>query len=157
MNIPRICLALPALCLLSACSSTQDESEPMLHSINPPGVTIPNVSQAVRIDGGKLLLLSGHVPLRADGSVMEGTVEEQLDQVMRNLDATLRASGSSFSLVARLTLYIRDFEPEELAAIRAVRDRWIDSDRPPASALIGVKSLFHPAVRVEVDAIAVIP
>jgi 2-iminobutanoate/2-iminopropanoate deaminase len=103
----------------------------LLHPVNPPGATIPNVSQAMRVDGGKLLLLSGHVPLRAD--------------------------GSDFSHVARLTLYIRDFDPAQLPAIRKVRDRWIDPRRPPASALVGVQALFQPGVRIEVDAIAVIP
>ncbi|MGN7833410.1 RidA family protein [Pseudoxanthomonas sp. 22568] len=129
----------------------------LLHPVNPPGATIPNVSQAMRVDGGKLLLLSGHVPFRADGSLVEGPLEDQLEQVMRNLDATLRAAGSDFSHVARLTLYIRDFDPAQLPAIRKVRDRWIDPKRPPASALVGVQALFQPGVRIEVDAIAVIP
>lgn len=129
----------------------------LLQPVNPPGATIPHVSQAMRIDGGKLLLLSGHVPLRADGSVVEGSLEAQMEQVMRNLDATLRAAGSDFSHVARLTIYVRDFDPAQLPAIRAARDRWIDPKRPPASALVGVQALFQPDVRVEVDAIAVIP
>lgn len=72
-------------------------------------------------------------------------------------DATLRAAGSDFSHVARLTIYVRDFDAAQLPAIRAARDRWIDPKRPPASALIGVQALFQPDVRVEVDAIAVIP
>ncbi len=144
--------------LACACASAPAaEPDAMLQAVNPPGATIPNVSQAMRIDGGKLLLLSGHVPLRADGSVVEGSLEEQMEQVMRNLDATLRAAGSDFSHVARLTIYVRDFDAAQLPAIRAARDRWIDPKRPPASALIGVQALFQPDVRVEVDAIAVIP
>ncbi|MGX5729898.1 RidA family protein [Pseudoxanthomonas beigongshangi] len=151
----RLLLAVP---LVGASASAFGAgSDALLQAINPPGATIPNVSQAVRIDGGKLLLLSGHVPLRADGSVVKGSLEEQMEQVMRNLDATLRAAGSDFSHVARLTIYVRDFDPAQLPAIRAARDRWIDPERPPASALVGVQALFQPEVRVEVDAIAVVP
>ncbi len=151
----RLLLAVP----LAGASASAFAAGPdaLLQVVNPPGATIPNVSQAMRIDGGKLLLLSGHVPLRADGSVVKGSLEEQMEQVMRNLDATLRAAGSDFSHVARLTIYVRDFDPAQLPAIRAARDRWIDPARPPASALVGVQALFLPDVRVEVDAIAVIP
>lgn len=152
------CLRLILPALLAASPSTfAAGADASLQAVNPPGATIPNVSQAMRIDGGKLLLLSGHVPLRADGSVVEGSLEAQMEQVMRNLDATLRAAGSDFSHVARLTIYVRDFDPAQLPAIRAARDRWIDPKRPPASALVGVQALFQADVRVEVDAIAVIP
>nr|WP_295380399.1 RidA family protein [Pseudoxanthomonas sp.] len=157
MKSGGICFGLAALLAGHSLSLFAQEPDTMLQAVNPPGATIPNVSQAMRIDGGKLLLLSGHVPLRADGSVVEGSLEAQMEQVMRNLDATLRAAGSDFSHVARLTIYVRDFDPAQLPAIRAARDRWIDPERPPASALVGVQALFQPDVRVEVDAIAVIP
>lgn len=61
------------------------------------------------------------------------------------------------SAVARLTIYVRNYDPASLLLIRATRDLWINPERPPASALIGVASLFHPDVLVEVDAIAVLP
>ncbi|WP_244607179.1 RidA family protein [Bosea sp. CS1GBMeth4] len=107
------------------------------------------------IEGGQLLVLSGHVPFDAQGRVPEG-LPAQLEQVLRNLDATLRAAGSDFHSVARLTIYVRDYAPAQLAEIRRVRDRWVSAERPPASALIGVASLFHPDVLVEVDALAIV-
>ena len=72
------------------------------------------------------------------------------------MQATLTAAGSDFSHVARLTLYVRDYDPTELEAIRQVRDAFVNAEKPPASALIGVASLFHPEVRVEVDAVAAV-
>lgn len=81
----------------------------------------------------------------------------QLDQVFRNIAATLYAAGVGFESVARLTLYVRDFDASLLPQIREVRDRWINTACPPASALIGVASLFRPDVLVEVDAFAVVP
>ncbi|MCB8835110.1 RidA family protein, partial [Escherichia coli] len=56
----------------------------------------------------------------------------------------------------RLTYYIRDFDQAILPEIRGVRDRWVNTECPPASSLIGVAALFHPDVLIEVDAMAVI-
>lgn len=126
-----------------------------LRPVNPPGPAIPGISQAMLIGSGQLLVLSGHVPIDSEGRIPAG-LSAQLDQVFRNLQATLHAAGTDFGSVARLTLYVRGYEPSQLAQIRAVRDRWITVDRPPASALIGVAALFHPGVLVEVDALAVV-
>jgi 2-iminobutanoate/2-iminopropanoate deaminase len=127
-----------------------------LRAVTPPGATIPGISQAMIITGGKLVFLSGHTPLGPDGAI-SGQLEAQLVRTFANLAETLKASGSGFANVARLTIYVRDYKPEQLPVIRAVRDRFICTERPPASALIGVASLFHPEALVEVDAIAVAP
>lgn len=127
-----------------------------MRAINPPGPSIPGVSQAILIESGRLLVLSGHVPLRVDGSAAAG-LNEQLEQVFANMRTTLQAAGVGFEAVARLTIYVRDYQPDMLPAIRAIRDRWVNAERPPASALIGVAALFHPEVLVEVDALAVVP
>jgi 2-iminobutanoate/2-iminopropanoate deaminase len=129
----------------------------MLRLINPPGPSIPGISQAVLVESGRPLFLSGHVPFDATGSVSSLEFGAQLDQVFRNLHATLQAAGVGFEAVARLTIYVCDLKPGLLATLRDVRDRWINLDQPPASVLIGVASLFRPDVLVEVDAFAVVP
>jgi len=129
----------------------------MLRLINPPGPSIPGISQAVLVESGRPLFLSGHVPFDANGSVPSADVGVQLEQVFKNLDATLKAAGVGFEAVARLTIYVCDLNPSLLPVIREVRDRWINPDRPPASVLIGVASLFRSDVLIEVDAFAVVP
>ncbi|AZV93925.1 hypothetical protein CBF45_09480 [Bordetella sp. J329] len=71
--------------------------------------------------------------------------------------ATLAAAGASSRNLARITIYVCDFQADQLPAIRRARDRFIDPEHPPASALIGVAELFHPDVQVEVDAVAILP
>lgn len=127
-----------------------------LRPITLPGAAIPGISPAMAVEDGRLLFLSGHVPLGADGNVVGTTHADQLEQVFANLGATLRAGGSDFASLARLTIYVRDYEPGLLPSIRVVRDRWTDPVCPPASTLIGVAALFDPAVLVEVDGIAAI-
>ncbi|KLD79512.1 RidA family protein [Xanthomonas hyacinthi] len=128
-----------------------------LRAVNPPGSNIPGISQCVIVEGGRLVFLSGHVPMLPDGSVAGPGLEAQLVQVFENLKVTLTAADTDFGSVARLTIYVREYRPEQLVAIRAIRDRYVDPGRPPASALIGVATLFHPDVLVEVDAVAALP
>ena len=127
-----------------------------ISSIKPPGPAIPGISPGVLVSSGSLMFLSGHVPLRSDGSMAGPGLEAQLDCVLRNLRATLRAGGGDFANVVRLTIYVRDLQPDQLDVIRGVRDRYVNAALAPASALIGVAALFHPEVLVEVDAIAAI-
>lgn len=127
-----------------------------MRAVNPAEIDIPNISQAMLVENGKLLFLSGHVPLRENGTIAGPSLDDQLEQVFQNMKGTLRAAGADFSNVARMTIYVRGLEPADLPVIRAARDRHIYRDRPPASALIGVAELFDTRVRVEVDAIAVV-
>lgn len=130
--------------------------EPALQPVNPPGVTIPGVSQAVIARSDRILFLSGHVPFDETGA-MADDLEGQVNQVFANMQATLAAAGTDFSALARVTLYIKDYDPSQLPMLRQVRDKWIVTDTPPASALIGVDALFVPQAMVEVDAVAVLP
>jgi 2-iminobutanoate/2-iminopropanoate deaminase len=127
----------------------------MLDFINAPGATIPGTSQAVAVRAGQLVFLSGHVPVRADGTLETGSLEQQLEAAFSSLHRTLSSAGIEREGLARITIYVRDYRPSELAIIRSVRDRHVSATTPPASALIGVASLFAEGVRVEVDAVAV--
>jgi enamine deaminase RidA (YjgF/YER057c/UK114 family) len=129
---------------------------PLLRSVRPQGIQIPNVSQAVVVESGRLVFLSGHVPMAEDGRVPV-SLGDQLRLTFAHLKCSLAAVGASARSVARLTIYVRDLSPELLETIRQARDEFIDVSRPPASALIGVAALFHPEIRVEVDAVAVLP
>ncbi len=128
----------------------------MLKPINPPNADIPGISQAIVMPASsQTLYLSGHVPFGADG-IENGDFAAQLDQVFANMHSTLNEAGTDFSSVARLTFYVVGYDGSQLEDLRSVRDRWINTDTPPASALIGVDALFHPDVLVEVDGIAFI-
>ena len=129
----------------------------MLTPVNPIGQSIPpGMSQAMLVNGGTLLFLSGHVPVGPAG-IVATDVETQLVQTFENIAATLKAAGVDFSSVARLTTYIVDYHSGLLPLFRSVRDRYIDMRTPPASTLIGVAALAVPELLVEIEAIAVVP
>jgi len=104
---------------------------------------------------GTLVAVSGQVPTDGAGQVVGADdPEEQVRQVFRNLGAVLRAAGSDFSRVVKLTVYLTDLG--DLAAFRKVRDEFIDTSAPPASSLVQVSGLINPTFRVEIDALAVV-
>ncbi|MBC8751696.1 MULTISPECIES: RidA family protein [Paraburkholderia] len=128
----------------------------MLTPVNPPAGGFPGVSLGMRISGGDLLILSGHVGTLPNGELAEG-FEAQLRATYENIKATLHAAGAGFEAVARLTHYVVDFDPSMLAILRSVRSEYINNDAPPSAALIPLVKLYDKAVLLEVDGFAVLP
>ncbi|MBM2622491.1 RidA family protein [Actinoplanes sp. LDG1-06] len=128
----------------------------MQHHVRPAGPPPPNgYSHAVSFTG-PTVVVSGQVPLDADGRLVGGDdTLEQTRQVFRNIETALAAAGASMSDVVKLTIFLTNVA--DLPAFRAARDEFIDLERPPASSLVQVAALVHPGFRVEVEALAVLP
>jgi 2-iminobutanoate/2-iminopropanoate deaminase len=108
-------------------------------------------SPAIR--AGNLLFLSGQIAIDpATGAVVDGGIELQTEQVMRNIAALLEAAGAGFQHVVRTTVYLADMG--EFAAMNAVYAMFV-VDPPPARATVEVARLPRD-VRVEIDVIAVL-
>ncbi len=104
---------------------------------------------------GTVLFVSGQVPARADGSIVDPLdVEAQCEQVFTNLRVALAAGGATWADVVKMTYFLTDMA--DLSAVRAVRDRHLDPQRMPASTLVQVAGLVNPEYRVEIDAIAIV-
>ena len=110
-------------------------------------------SQAVAVRSGKLLFLSGQIPLDpATGELVKGTIEQETEQVMRNLEAVLAAGGAGFEHVVKTTIYLADLA--DFAKVNAVYGARFKSS-PPARATVQVAALPRGA-RVEIDAVAAV-
>jgi len=129
----------------------------MLQPVNTPGASFPGVSQGILIKAGRLLALSGHVPVDAAGNLVTGDFAAQLTAVFENIGRTLAAAGVGFEAVARFTIYVTDYDLGMLSVLRQVRNKFISAEVPPASALVAVTALYDPRIRVEIDALAVVP
>ncbi len=88
-----------------------------------------------------------------DGEVMHpGDVAAQARQAFDNLATALERAGFALTDVVRTRMYLTDMSRwEELG--RAHGD--VFGDVRPATAMIGVSALLHPAMLVEVEADAV--
>jgi enamine deaminase RidA (YjgF/YER057c/UK114 family) len=75
--------------------------------------------------------------------------------VFENIKTALATVGADFSHVVKLNIYVLDHT--QLPILRAVRDRYINVDAPPASTLVEVRSLAQDDFLLEVEAIASLP
>jgi 2-iminobutanoate/2-iminopropanoate deaminase len=123
--------------------------------LDVPGQAPPisHYAHAVRAEGA-LLYVSGVVPVDGDGALVGGDdVVEQARAVFRNLAEVLRAGGSSFADVVKVTVFLTDVA--DRAAINPLRQEAFGAARP-ASTLVEVSRLAVPGAKIEVEAVAVV-
>lgn len=70
----------------------------------PPGKS-PH-SQAIMSNG--FVFTQGSIHLTPEGNLLEGTLEVQIHQIMKNLQAILKAADVDFSHVVKTTIYVTD-------------------------------------------------
>lgn len=125
--------------------------------VNPPTLPAPHgYSHVVEVPpGSRMVYLAGQVALDSAGRLVgAGDFRVQAVQVFENLRRALAAAGATFRDVVRLNYYVVD--ASQLAELREVRDRYINTAAPPASTLVEVRRLFRDDVLLEVEATAVI-
>lgn len=103
-------------------------------------------SQAVEVNG--TLYVSGQIALAAFESGV--TIEEETEQVMKNMGHILRAAGYSYQDVVKCTIFVKDMG--HFAQINAVYGSYF-SENFPARETVEVARLPKD-VRVEISCIA---
>lgn len=107
-----------------------------------------------RLGGGRTIYVSGQVPLDSEGRLVgEGDLPAQAEQVFHNIRLALEHAGASFADVVKLVFYMTDISL--IKDVRVIRDRYIDTENPPASSAVEVRRLFRDDIQIEVEAIAV--
>lgn len=102
------------------------------------------------IDCGDIVFTSGQIPINpATGNVEAVTIEEQTEQVMKNLGEVLKAAGSSFEKAIKTTCFLADIA--DFAAFNGVYAKYFTEK--PARSCVAVKDLPK-GVKVEVEVIA---
>jgi 2-iminobutanoate/2-iminopropanoate deaminase len=107
-------------------------------------------SQAV-VAGG-FVYVSGQIALTSEGKLIESTVEEETIQIMRNLEAILKAAGADFSNVVKANIYLTDIST--FSKVNQTYSKFLQEPYP-ARECVGVQSLPLGA-RVEVSMIAAV-
>ena len=79
-----------------------------------------------------------------------GSIEEQTELALRNVEAVLKTAGSDLTKVLQMTIYVSDMEL--WGAVNATYARVL-GDHRPARAIVPVKDL-HFDTKIEIQAIA---
>lgn len=99
-----------------------------------------------------VLYSAGQIPINPETDTIEAvTIEEQTEQVCKNLKAVLEAAGTSFENVLKTTCFLADMN--DFAAFNEVYARYFSSK--PARSCVAVKTLPK-NVLCEVELIAVV-
>jgi enamine deaminase RidA (YjgF/YER057c/UK114 family) len=120
----------------------------------PDAKPVANYKLATRMEGGRLLYISGQVAWDASGAIVgKGDVGAQARQTFQNLRGVLQAAGGDLANLMKITTYITRIE--DFPAVAAARTEVFQGELP-ASTLIVVKSLFHPDFLIEVEGVAAV-
>lgn len=103
---------------------------------------------------GNLFFTSGQIPLSAETGEIVGTnIEEQTQQVLKNLEAILIQAGTNFDNVVKTTCFLTDMA--DFAAFNAVYQTAFNTTFPARSAVEVCR--LPKVVKVEIELIAFIP
>lgn len=121
-----------------------------IHATDQAPSAIGPYSQAVRASGN-FLFMSGQIALRPDGTLVEGDVREQTEQVMANMRGVLESAGLSFGNLVKTTIFLSSMD--HFGVVNEVYGAVFEGE-PPARSTVAVAGLPK-GVDVEIEAIAV--
>lgn len=105
-------------------------------------------SQAIQFSG--LLFVSGQVGIDPEtGEFVEGGIEEQTEQVLKNLTAIIEESGMALKDVLKCSCFLKNMD--DFSTFNAIYDKYFGAN-PPARETVEVARLPKDAL-VEVSAI----
>ena len=122
----------------------------IITTLNAPAPIGP-YNQAVKT--GNTLYISGQIPLKAGSmELLNGTIKEETQLVMENLQSILEAAGMTFENVVKSSIFIDDMK--NFGEVNQVYGAYFDNDTAPARETVAVKTLPK-SVRIEISMIAV--
>lgn len=108
-------------------------------------------SQAIKANG--FVFVSGQVAFDpATGNLISGGIEQQTEQVLKNLSAILQAAGSGFDKVVKTSVFLKNMS--EFAQMNEIYAKFF-TGTPPARSTVEVARLPRD-VSVEIDVIALV-
>jgi enamine deaminase RidA (YjgF/YER057c/UK114 family) len=128
--------------------------------LNPKALFDPRFfTHTVAVSGEcELVFVSGQVSYDRDGvAVGKGDLRAQAEQVFASLAHNLKAAGADWRDVIKMNGYMVGMSPDRVNEYREVRSRFLDPAAMPASTLVGVASLVHEHLLLEVEVIAARP
>ena len=87
---------------------------------------------------GNLMISSGQIPIDpATGEIAGATIQEQAEQVMKNIGAVLEEAGANYTDVMKTTCFLADMS--DFAAFNEVYGKYFTGK--PARSCVAVKTL----------------
>lgn len=116
------------------------------------------------VTGGRLLFVSGCTamklyhshPHRPEEFVFPEDIGEQARRVLDNIKLTLDASKITFKDIVKVTKYFTDMDGQDVVN-KIMHEPQYFGEHLPTSTTVEVKRLVVPGLKLEIEAIAVVP
>jgi 2-iminobutanoate/2-iminopropanoate deaminase len=105
-------------------------------------------SQAIK--SGDLVFVSGQLGLKPGDTEITGTIQEQTEQIFRNLGAILEAAGSGLDRLLKTTVFLTNLG--DFQGMNEIYAQHVGEERP-ARSTVEISALPSGAL-VEIEAIA---
>ena len=109
-------------------------------------------SWAVKAKGEMLFMVNG--PVRPDGSIDTGSIEQQARLTFANMQRATQAAGGSLENITQVLIYMTDVADMDI--IDKVYREFFSAPFPNRAS-VGVAALVEPGMKLEVVAYAMIP
>jgi enamine deaminase RidA (YjgF/YER057c/UK114 family) len=109
-------------------------------------------SWAVKATGA--MLFTAHGPVRQDGTIATGPIEDQARLTFVNLRRAVHAAGGTLADVTQVLIYMTDVA--DMKAIDGVYREFFDAPYPNRSSA-AVAALVVPGMKIEIVAYAMVP
>jgi 2-iminobutanoate/2-iminopropanoate deaminase len=122
-------------------------------------------SAAYSIEGGRLIFFSGcctvptyhkhpHDP-DDERQWLAGDFREQTERTFIHIKEILDAAGAKMKDVMKLTIFTTQMDGQNI--LNEISARYFGNDNPPARSLVGVPTLAHPGMLIEIEGVAAAP
>lgn len=127
---------------------------PSITRIQVPGTNRPSGHYSQATVYGGLIYVSGQLPSDlATGTPIAGSIEDQTERAMHNVQRILESAGSGLEHVIQMTLFLSSID--DWPAVNGVYARII-GDHRPSRAIVPVAPL-HFGTGIEITCIAAVP
>ena len=104
------------------------------------------------IEAGEFIFLSGQIGIDVDsGELINENIEDETNQVMRNIESVLKASNRNFDNVVKSTIFLKDLN--DFSIVNEVYSKYFKNKISPARETVEVARLPKDA-NVEISVIA---
>ena len=121
---------------------------------NYPAIPSPGAPHFHSVRAGNMLFLSGATARDTEAEFED--MAAQTEVILKRMQHILEAEGGSLQNIVKITNYVTDISKEGGAATHQVRVKYFGDDLP-ASTRVQVAGLVEPHLKIEIDAIAVLP
>ncbi len=135
------------LILITSCKNTNMKNE--IEYINPPQPGKAPYTEMVRVNN--MLYLSGKVGMDLTGKIVEGGIEAETKQALKNVKEALEKNGSDLDHIIKTTVFLKDMN--DFGAMNEIYKTYFSKNYPARST---VSCTLPFGALVEVECIAVI-